>query len=327
MLSYKEKSAFLLDDFVQRQRSLWPMADRNFTLLEKARTKELPLGDFQVRVQYNPDRIISTDARTDKASLAKRPCFLCPAHRFPEQIFLPVITREGVFYHILLNPFPIFPRHLVVALAEHEEQGVAERLEDLLFMCDFFPGYSFYYNGPVSGASAPDHHHFQAVPERLMPLENLVRNREGGYKKLAATSHAALYAHEGFYRGIYVIESSSTEQADELFHALLDKLPVEPGESEPRINVIAYYDRTEEVGRYVVIVVLRKCHRSHHYFSQGADHLMMSPGCADMAGYFVTPHGEDFEKLDAVLLAEMVDEITVSEELVQQIEQKFKQSC
>jgi hypothetical protein len=54
---------------------------------------------------------------------------------------------------------------------------------------------------------------------------------------------------------------------------------------------------------------------------------MMSPGCADMAGYFVTPRGEDFEKLDAVLLAEMVDEITVSEELVQQIEQKFKQSC
>ena len=30
----------------------------------------------------------------------------------------------------------------------------------------------FFYNGPKSGASAPDHHHFQGAPAGLMPLEN-----------------------------------------------------------------------------------------------------------------------------------------------------------
>ena len=337
-----EKRMNILDDFVERQRALWPMADKHFEALARVRTKTLILGEETVRVQFNPDRIISSNAKTDKASVSKRPCFLCPEHRFPGQIFLPVITDEARCYDILLNPFPIFPQHLVIALSEHRDQGVPDRLPDLLFLTRFFDGYTFFYNGPSSGASAPDHHHFQACPEHLMPIEERVRSHKGAGKLLARQGDATMYHHEGFYRGIFVIEypltasaggdatlsgagsalSGNSAGADvvRLFRRLMAKLPVEEGESEPRINLVSFKDGS----RAYLVVILRKCHRSHHFYSTGEDHLLMSPGCADMAGYFVTPMAEDFEKLNDRLLAEMVDEITVPPALEKQVLEAFE---
>ncbi len=327
----------ILDDFVERQRALWPMADKNFEALAGVRTKTLTLGDETVRVQFNPDRIVSSNARTDKASVSQRPCFLCPEHRFPEQIFLPVITDEGRCYDILLNPFPIFPQHLVIALSEHRDQGVLDRLPDLLFLTRFFDGYTFFYNGPSSGASAPDHHHFQACPEQMMPIEQRVRSHRGTFQALARQGGATMYHHKGFYRGIFVIEyptgasvaggnggvfpaGNATESVVRLFRRLMAKLPVEEGESEPRINLVSFKDGA----RAYLVVILRKCHRSHHFYSTGEDHLLMSPGCADMAGYFVTPMAEDFEKLNDRLLAGMVDEITVPTALEKQVLAAFE---
>ncbi|MCR4565453.1 MAG: DUF4922 domain-containing protein [Bacteroidales bacterium] len=318
-----ERRMNILDDFVERQRALWPMADKNFKALAGVRTKTLTLGGETVRVQFNPDRIISSAAKTDKASLSKRPCFLCPAHRFPEQIFLPVITDEARCYDILLNPFPIFPQHLVVALSEHRDQGVLDRLPDLLFLTHFFNDYTFFYNGPSSGASAPDHHHFQACPEHLMPIEQMVRSQRGTFQPLARQGSATMYHHEGFYRGIFVIEyplAATGSDVVRLFHRLMAKLPVEEGESEPRINLVSFKDGT----RAYLAVILRKCHRSHHFYSSGEDHLLMSPGCADMAGYFITPMEEDYEKLNDRLLAEMVDEITVPPALEKQVLETFE---
>ncbi|MGM9748807.1 MAG: SpoIID/LytB domain-containing protein, partial [Candidatus Cryptobacteroides sp.] len=53
------------------------------------------------------------------------------------------------------------------------------------------------------------------------------------------------------------------------------------------------------------------CHRSSHYFSQGPDHLTMSPGCADMAGVFIVPIEEEFEKITPELLTSVLDEVTL----------------
>ena len=309
----------ILDDFIQRQRALWPMADKNFSALERVRTKTLHLGDFEVRVQFNPDRIISSNAKTDKASVSKRPCFLCPEHRFPEQIFLPVITPDAHTYDILLNPFPIFPRHLVIALSEHSDQGIAGRLKDLLFLARFFDGYTFFYNGPSSGASAPDHHHFQAAPQDLMPIEKLIKARQGRWEELARRGDARLYLHRGFYRGVFIINSGTEDEAAALFDGLMARLPMEKGEGEPRVNLVAF----REGEGVTLVVIARRCHRSHHFYSTEADHLLMSPGCADMAGCFVTPMPEDFDKLDDALLAEMVDEITLPAALEQDIVRSY----
>ncbi len=40
----------------------------------------------------------------------------------------------------------------------------------------------------------------------------------------------------------------------------------------------------------------------------------MTPGAADMAGYFVCPKMDDFQKLDSELLEQMLDEVSISKE-------------
>ena len=60
--------------------------------------------------------------------------------------------------------------------------------------------------------------------------------------------------------------------------------------------------------------MLRSNLRSHHYSAEGEDHLTMSPGAADMAGFFIVPRPEDFRKITQEQLQSMVEEVSVSEE-------------
>lgn len=64
------------------------------------KTKRLNNG---LKLQFNPARMVSTGAKIDKATIAKRPCFLCKDNRPQVQISLPF----GEEFDILVNPFPI----------------------------------------------------------------------------------------------------------------------------------------------------------------------------------------------------------------------------
>ena len=83
---------------------------------------------------------------------------LCPANLPPVQKGIPF----GGHYNILVNPFPIFPRHLTVPELAHTPQRIATRFTDMLELAEALTDYIIFYNGPKCGASAPDHAHFQA---------------------------------------------------------------------------------------------------------------------------------------------------------------------
>lgn len=313
-----------LDKFFRDQLSQWPLACDNFRALKLVQVKEMSLRGLQVRLQHNPARIISSAAKTDKTSLAKRPCFLCRENRPPEQTFLPFEGRKGKKYDILVNPFPIFQNHLVIALVGHKEQSIWKRYVDMLDMARTYQGYTFFYNGPRCGASAPDHHHFQAASSGQMPLErdldtllSLSRSypQNDTLQYMTSVQDAHLYYYNKYARGIFALRARTAKSMAKLFYRLLDCVPVQEGDSEPGFNLISYY----KSGEYRSIVVFRTSHRSHHYFSEGEDHLTMSPGCADVAGMFVVPVPEDFEKLTPSLLAQMMDEVTLSEEAQRQV--------
>ena len=53
-------------------------------------------------------------------------------------------------------------------------KGRPEEMPDILDFARKYPDYTAFYNGPASGASAPDHLHFQAAPRHKMPLEEAV---------------------------------------------------------------------------------------------------------------------------------------------------------
>ena len=294
--------------FVGDQLSRWPLACDNFRALKNVLVREVEVNGLTVKLQYNPARMVSSAAKLTKEDIAKRKCFLCRENRPDNQIMIKFEGRKGKKYHILVNPYPIFPDHLVIAMDRHTDQSIWKRYIDMLDMARKFSDLSFFYNGPCCGASAPDHHHFQGVPKGLMPLENDVDARLDEFEYLTSVQDARLYHYDKFATGIFVIRAETAKSAAKMFYRLLDCAGTKEGDDEPRINLFTYWRN----GEFRSIVVFRKCHRSHHYFSEGPDHLTMSPGCADMAGVFIVPVEEEYHKITPELLSDMLSEITIS---------------
>lgn len=298
--------------FVGDQLSRWPLACDNFRALKDVKVREIQVGGLTVRLQFNPARIISSAAKLDKKDIAQRRCFLCRENRPSEQIMLKFEGRKGKKYDILVNPYPIFPDHLVIAKSRHTDQSIWHRYIDILDLARKYDGYTFFYNGPKSGASAPDHHHFQGAPGGLMPLENdvneCIRKNDSVLKYVTSVQDAGLYHYQRFTTGVFVLRSQTAKSAAKLFYRLLDCAPVPDGEAEPLFNLFCWWTD----GEFRSIVVFRSSHRSHHYFSDGPDHLTMSPGCADMAGVFIVPVPEEYEKITPELLSEMLEEVSFS---------------
>lgn len=306
-----------LEKFIKDQLSVWPLASANFRALKTVRTRELTVGGLKCKVQHNPERIYSTSADTAPEAIAARPCFLCAENRPPEQFHIKFEGRKGRMYNIQVNPYPIFPAHLVIAREEHIPQAIWHHFPDMLDFATKYRNYIVFYNGPDSGASAPDHLHFQAVPRHHMPLENAVdKFLDNPGEPLATVRDACLWRYPGFANGIFALKATTSKSLAKLFYRLLDCTDRDQGGTEPRFNLFAYV----KDGEYRTFVVMRTNKRSHHYYSDGPDHLTISPGAADMAGLFVAPHEEDFEKVTPTLLGEMISEVTISDEEQQMIE-------
>lgn len=309
-----------IDKFVKDQLSVWPLAAENYRSLKKAGSKVLSIGGLPMTVQLNPCRRISSEASLDKESINRRPCFLCPENRPAEQTNMEFEGRKGRRYRVTLNPYPIFPSHLVISSFEHTPQSIWHRYQDLLDFVRENNEYLGFYNGPESGASAPDHMHFQACPQGLTPLQNrvdelLAAGDDKTLDYLTNVKEARLFHLNEYARGVFVLCGATAKSTAKLFYRLLDCAPVPDGSSEPKMNIIAWCHE----GEYRTAVIFRERHRPHNYSSSGADHLAMSPGCADLAGVYVTTREEDFDKLDAGLLSQVVREVAASEETEKEI--------
>lgn len=309
--------------FVGDQLSRWPLACDNFRALKNVQVREVEVGGLMVKLQFNPARMVSSAAKLNKEDIAKRRCFLCRENRPAEQIMMKFEGRKGKKYHILVNPYPIFQDHLVIAMNRHTDQSIWQRYVDMLDLARKYPDFTFFYNGPRSGASAPDHHHFQGAPEGLMPLENDVDALMAAGSKeleyLTSVQDADLYQYRKFTRGIFVLRAQTAKSAAKMLYRLLDCADIPEGENEPLINLFTFY----RDGEFRSIIIFRSRHRSHHYFSEGPDHLTMSPGCADMAGVFIVPVEEEFARITPELLEEMLDEVTVTSEEEERIKRRL----
>ena len=306
-----------LDKFINDQLSVWPLAAANFRALKSARTRQLEVDGLLCTVQCNPRRILSSTADTTPQAIAARKCFLCADNRPAEQFHLKFEGRKGRMYNIQVNPYPIFPGHLVIVREEHIPQAIWHHFPDMLDFAMKYRDYTVFYNGPGSGASAPDHLHFQAVPRLSMPLERAVdAYLDDPGEVLAAVKDATLYRYAGFAEGVFALKATTSKSMAKLFYRLLDCTDKVEGDIEPKFNLFAYC----RDGEYRAFVTLRAAKRSHHYYSDGPDHLTISPGAADMAGFFVAPFEEDFEKVTSADLEEMLSEVSISREEREMIE-------
>ena len=299
-----------LRKFIKDQLSVWPLAAANYRSLKSVRTRELTVGGLPCRVQFNPERAFSTNADTSPEAIAARPCFLCADNRPPEQFHIKFEGRKGRMYNVQVNPYPIFRDHLVIVRDRHLPQAIWHHLPDMLDFAVKYPDWTVFYNGPESGASAPDHLHFQAVPRHQLPLEAAVDAfLDAPGTPLASVKDATLYRYDGYARGVFALKATTSKSLTKLFYRLLECTARPAGETEPRFHLFAYAKGAE----WRAFVVMRSAKRSHHYDAAGEEHLTISPGAADVAGVFVTPVREDFEKVTAARLEEILDEVTVSE--------------
>ena len=300
-----------LNKFIKDQLSVWQLASSNFRALKTAPSREVDVFGLKCRIQYNPRRVISSTADTSPAAIASRKCFLCADNRPKEQFHLGFEGRKGRNYHIQINPYPIFRGHLVIVRDEHIPQEIWHHFPDMLDFAARYKDYLVFYNGPSSGASAPDHLHFQAIPKHNLPLEEVVDEfLDHPGEPLATVKDASLYKFDGYARGVFALKATTSKSLAKLFYRLLDCTDRGKGEEEPMFNLYAYVKN----GEYRTIVVMRSAKRSHHFYSEGADHLTISPGAADIAGLFVAPFRGEYDKADTALREELLSEVCISED-------------
>lgn len=298
------KAASLL---LHEQLGGWPLAARNYAALESVHLKHFTWEGQTIRVQFNPARIVSSGAKVDARSIRERRCFLCPNHLPAEQLRLPF----GARYLVLCNPFPIFPEHFTIPAVEHVPQLILPQFADFLAVVRAMNHYTLFYNGPRCGASAPDHAHFQAVTQGLMPLDEEVKviERDPAAPCVSTEPGEVIWMRQPLRQG-FLLKANSMEKMERLFRQVYALLPIPEGEVEPMMNLFGWY---REEG-WLLALLPRRRHRPWQYGAEGAEHLLSSPGAADMGGLFITPLAEDFEKINPDLLQDVYHQVGWSEE-------------
>ncbi|HLP04582.1 MAG TPA: DUF4922 domain-containing protein [Paludibacter sp.] len=277
-----------LKSLFHEQVSNWELARNNFAGLKTVQTKVFSFEDFEIKVQFNPARIVSSGAKTDAKTIAERPCFLCAANRPTEQQAV-----DFGHYEILVNPFPIFPEHFTIPRKEHVEQQIKPYFADMLELARAMDDYLVFYNGPRCGASAPDHMHFQAGTKNFLPLIHDYKLLKDTHADLLVTSERLqLYQLKNYLRTVYCIESTTIDDARDSFEKLYSFFQNEES-IEPMMNVVCSFEQ----GKWFVFVLPRKAFRPWQYTAEAERQLLISPGTVEMCGVFITPVGEHFSRI------------------------------
>lgn len=297
-----EPLADLTDRLLEQQKKMWPGLAEGYTALDAARVREIRGDGWTVKVQFNPRRIVSTGAKLDPESIRRRPCFLCPGHLPREQ--QAILYRDD--YLVLCNPAPIFPGHLTIAHRRHLPQSLSGNLPAFLRLAsDFGPGMIVFYNGPRSGASAPDHLHFQAARSGILPVEEEVL-APGNQAKVIQCHGTVIRGTRGLGRGILVIEGNVASDVAAAFDEVVGALRrLHVSDDEPMLNLFCI--PTGSGWRLILFPRLKL--RPAAYFREGEERLLVSPGAVDMGGMLITPLEKDFLALDRDLIREIYREV------------------
>ena len=302
--------------FFNRQMEKWADARHRFRDLKHVETHQL---SDQLKVQWNPARIVSTGAKIDKKTLGDRPCFLCDKNRPKEQISKQIDER----FLLLVNPFPILPVHFTIPARKHQPQSIYKNYGEMHRFLSLHSELMVFYNGPKCGASAPDHLHFQAGTSGILPLQaNWQRLSRNLTDIISLNDDEKIALIHDFFVPAFVIISKSEDSDEALFHRLYKSMPVRGDETEPMMNIIAWRKGDE----YISVVIPREKHRPEAYFAEGDAQMMVSPGALDMSGLIITPREEDFRKLTEESASAILQECGVSMDKMNSIITKLKAS-
>ena len=347
-----------VDRLFKDQLQRWPLARDNYAALEGVKLKSFPLDENQVKgveikVQYNPSRMVSSTAKIDAETIRARQCFFCKEGRPAEQMG---IRFQGVTtdYIVQVNPFPIFKRHLVIQSKSHSRQELdSTRMADMLNIAKTINKFVVFYNGPNSGASVPEHFHFQAGEKGVIPIEaNYSRFRKElimGYGPSlrqdgpVSFNYLKIYHLLDYARGSFIIEAASVKNAiiaigkiysilssltgrgngrfdpDDIVSSDMKKFS-EGGMWEPMMNIVCWW----QSGIWRIALFARGELRPSCYTAEGAEHFTISPACVEMGGLVITPVEDDWLRLRAKDVRKIFDDVAISYDIEEKLIRKMR---
>ena len=313
----------LRDDIEQmffREIELHGRASANYSALERVERRDMPVDGFPALLFFNPGRVASVMAMVDDETLAHRKCFLCPDGIGPEQLTVDWTSPAGKGYWIRVNPFPIFDRHFTVSAAEHCRQQIEGRYPDMLSLAAQIPEYLIFYNGPMCGASAPDHMHFQAVPRGNMPMERMVSRGEG-LRLVAKRDGVVISRTEKYTGGAFVLSSKDPVAMNRTLMRLVSLGGTRTErEWEPRLNILSWSDED----RLTSVVFFRAESRPECFWTKDpVKQILISPGAVEMAGVAIVSSRDSFEKITASRLGEIIEEVSLDKKSTDDMEDKL----
>lgn len=304
MLQEKVKELF------KEQLQHWNLAHTNYIQLKDVRTKSIDFEDFEVKVQFNRARIVSSRAKVDSKSISERKCFLCTQHLPAEQNAI-----EYGDYSILVNPFPILPEHFTIPRKEHTPQQIKPYYSDMLKLAKELKEYIVFYNGPGSGASAPDHMHFQAGTKNFLPLiKDYKRLKKTHTELLESTDQMQLFKINNYLRTVYCIEAVDIDRSEKVFQKLYKSFENAPSSNselekdlEPMMNIVCSYENN----KWLTFIFPRKAFRPWQYSALGDQQLLVSPGTVEMSGIFIAPIETHFDRIEKKDIISIFEQITL----------------
>ena len=312
----------------ENQLESWPLASENYLKLAGILTRDFLIDGTHIKVQFNPNRITSSSAVVTNNAINQRPCFLCAKNRPLEQIELVFNTQRTTsntdiddLFTILVNPFPVFPRHFTIA-GSHKPQTISGNIGSMLQLTKKFDDCVVFYNGPKCGASAPDHIHFQSGNKGVMSLEtDLCNCKELKTSILTNKEDICIYILRDFLRGGWLLEG--TDQI-KLELALLKIIQTLEGtdnhnDSEPMLNILSWFEN----GKWIIAVFPRKTHRPSCYFLDNEDKYLISPASVEMGGLIVAARREDFDRINENVIKQIYNEVTLSDLEISKISEQL----
>ena len=282
----------------------------NYGALAQVEVKDMTIDGFPAKLFFNPARVRSVMADVSPEALQKRACFLCPDGLEPLQLTTVWDSPTGQTYFIRVNPFPIFNHHFTISSAIHERQTFVPHMESMMHLAQAMPEMSIFYNGPMCGASAPDHMHFQAVPRHSMPIED---HFDTNYANAVLVQESDLQSHLAALKKVLSM-ASIPENASQTGSLTAGASHTE--EWEPRWNIISWYEPASSPNsliasspKFNTIVFFRRESRPQCFFAPENERILFSPGTVEMGGVGIVANRESFDRITPKVLRAMIQEV------------------
>ena len=287
-----------INDMFSRELEAHGRAFLNYEALAGVEKKDMTIDGFPAQLFFNPARVRSVMADVSPEALQQRACFLCPDGIEEHQLTHNWDSPTGHTYYIRVNPFPIFSPHFTVSSSVHERQELLPHLESMLHLAQQLPEMTIFYNGPMCGASAPDHMHFQAVPRHSLPIED---HFDTNYANAILVQETDLQTHLAAVKKVLAM-GTIPEEASQTGSLTIGASHAE--EYEPRWNIVSWYDDT-----FHTVIFFRRESRPMCFFAPEEERILFSPATVEMAGIGIVANRESFDRLTPEKLREIIREV------------------